>query len=521
MGGKTTYIFLISQFCLWLFLLPLQAQDTDVLDKKIELTKKKGTIYSSLSEVSDRSGYLFIYDSKLINNEQKIQIKSGKYTIREAVRLIIDNPEIDMRIVGKHILLYKPEVKETIVLEPTSDNNSEIKLKVDSFFTIEGIIRDQYTEEILSFAAIGILEHSIGTVSNQSGEFRFRLPDSLRHSQLHISHLGYETQEIACAALVNNYNQIVMVPKVIPIQEVIVRITNPYRLLEDMLDHRGNNYANTPVYHTAFYREGIEYKKRLASLTESVIKIYKTPSKSGTDQVKLLKMRNITNKNETDTLITKFKSGINACLMLDVVKNLPDFLNLQSEHPYIYVHSDITTIDNRLANVVSFEQPRYNEDNLYKGELYIDMENQALVAARFEINPAHIENTTEMYVAKKSKNIRVTPQKIAYSVSYKQWNGRYYVNHIRGDLYFRVKKKGSLFSNAPVHIWFEMVNCATDTINVNRFARNEVLSTRTILGDTKYVYDESFWDNFNIIPPEEQLTNAINKIAAKIEETGY
>lgn len=31
--------------------------------------------------------------------------------------------------------------------------------------------------------------------------------------------------------------------------------------------------------------------------------------------------------------------------------------------------------------------------------------------------------------------------------------------------------------------------------------------------------DEKFWGNFNVIPPEEKLNDAISKISSKIEET--
>ncbi len=521
MKKSATSIPLIISVCAWLIMQPAWAQGEDVFDRTIELKKSRGTTYALLSEVSDRSGFLFIYDSRLIDNEQKIRIKTGAYTVREAILTIIRNPDIGMRVVGRHILLFQPENKETPPAPPVVADTLPSPPPADTVFTIEGIIRDQYTEELLPYATVGISGHPIGTISNQNGEFRFKVPDSLRHAQLFISYLGYETQEITCTYLANGYHQIQLIPKVIPIQEVVVRVTSPYRILEEMLDHRRSNYALEPVYHTSFYREGVEYRKRLANMTESVMKIYKSPIQSGSDQVKVLKMRTITNRNETDTLVTKFKSGVDACLLLDLVKNLPEFLQLGDNNRYHYVQSDLTVIDNRLAYVISFEQKPYVEEPLFKGDLYVDMENHALLAARFEVNPRFVEKATGQYITRKSRNIQITPQQIAYTVSYKQWDGTYYVNHIRGDLHFKVRKKGRLFFNAPVHIWFEMVNCLTNPSDVNRFARSETISTRSVFADTEYVYDPAFWENFNIIAPEEQLTNAVNKISAKIEETGY
>jgi hypothetical protein len=238
------------------------------------------------------------------------------------------------------------------------------------------------------------------------------------------------------------------------------------------------------------------------------------------DQVKLLKMRRISNEEEKDTLITKMKSGINASLMLDIVRNLPDFLLPEYEPRYNYLHSDITVIDNRIANVVSFEQKKEISEPLFKGELYIDAENNALLSARFEVHPKYVEKATDIYVTRKSKNVRITSQKVEYHVSYKLWNGTYYVNHIRGDLYFKVRKNNQLFGASTLHTWFEMATCKIETEDVNRFTHSETLQTRTIFAETNFAFDPDFWENFNIILPEDALNEAIRKITSKIEETG-
>ena len=95
----------------------------------------------------------------------------------------------------------------------------------------------------------------------------------------------------------------------------------------------------------------------------------------------------------------------------------------------------------------------------------------------------------------------------------------YYINHVRGDLYFKIKKRKQLFSSFPLHTWFEMVTCKIETDNVSRFDHNERLSVHTIFAETPFVYDKSFWEDFNVIPPEKELSEAIEKISSKIEET--
>ena len=70
-----------------------------------------------------------------------------------------------------------------------------------------------------------------------------------------------------------------------------------------------------------------------------------------------------------------------------------------------------------------------------------------------------------------------------------------------------------------MHTWFEMGTCKLDTNQVSRFARSEALPTRSIFGETQFAYDEKVRGNFNVIPPEEKLNEAIGKISSKIEET--
>lgn len=152
-------------------------------------------------------------------------------------------------------------------------------------------------------------------------------------------------------------------------------------------------------------------------------------------------MRRISNEQEKDTLITKMKSGIYSCLVLDLMKQLPEFLDPSPDSPYTYAHTDITVVDDRLVNVISFEQRKSINEPLYRGQIYIDMENNALLRVDFG-GQSPIYRASGRHVRReKSRNLRITPQKVAYTVSYKQWNGTYYINHIRGDLHFKIKKK--------------------------------------------------------------------------------
>lgn len=485
--------------------------DGDVLSRKIELTKNKGTIYQLLKEVSDKSGYLFIYDSQIINNDKTVKVPKKGYTLREAIYAITGNKSLNIRIVGNHILLNL-QTEQDIITPPVVKLKAEEKDSIH-YITLGGTLVDGISREPIPYAAVGILNSTIGTITNQNGDFRLVLPDSLRGSKIKLSHVGYQSQEVELSFLTDQQIVFTLDPKVIPLQEVVVRIVNPSEVLRNMWLKRGQNYSVNPVHITAFYREGIEHRNRNVSLTEAVLDIYKTGYQSGdkSDQVKLLKMRRIVDKQSPDTLITKMKSGINSSLLLDLVKSdTPGFLNPINNTLYTYRHTDITVLDNRRVNVISFE-PKSGEEPLYKGELYIDAETYALVQANFEILPDYVKKATDMFIVRKSRDIHITPQHVTYMVSYKSLNGIYYLSHVRGDLHFRVRKKNRLFST-PLHMWFELVNCETDTSDNSRFARNERLATNNILSDTSFEYDPNFWGHFNVIMQEDKLKESVLQI---------
>ena len=70
----------------------IQAGGTDdVLSRLVKITTTKGSRYQLLRQVSDQTGYYFIYDSQVINNDEEVKVRKGEYTVRNAIHLITGN----------------------------------------------------------------------------------------------------------------------------------------------------------------------------------------------------------------------------------------------------------------------------------------------------------------------------------------------------------------------------------------------------------------------------------------------
>ncbi len=422
---------------------------------------------------------------------------------------MIDDSLVKYRVLGKHILLYKSERNPKSIATQSDE----------TYIHLSGRILDRENSSPLAFATVGIPSIALGTVSNQDGVFTLRLPKTFEDSSILISHIGYEPQLVPAAMLTEKNHPIYLQPKYIPIQEIVVRNLDARATVGTAIERKNHNYFQQNFQITAFYREGVTRNHTLLSYSEAVVKIFKTAYNLGTDfdQVKLIRFRKMEQANRTDTLEVKLQAGINGTLDLDIVKNLPDFLDPQYNDYYNYHRNDIVSIDGKSVYVIAFEQKPGVTSPLFSGLLYINTENLAIIAAEFEINPKWVEKTASQLVVRRDRGIRVTPQRVKYWIRYQEHNQQHYVKHIRGEIDIRVRTRYWPIPNS-YNLFFECVGLQVDTLNVERFARSETLKPNIVFADSNFEYDSDFWMDMNYIEPEENLLKALSRITPKIEK---
>ena len=134
--GRVRLTFFISICCI-----TLQAQD-EITELTIQLPKSKKNTYEVLDMISELSGYLFMYDSKTINNNRTVKISAGAYTLKEAIVRATGDDMIQAKLFGKHILLYKKTE------EPSPDKTESTPLPPSpSYIMLEGIVKERESGE--------------------------------------------------------------------------------------------------------------------------------------------------------------------------------------------------------------------------------------------------------------------------------------------------------------------------------------------------------------------------------------
>ncbi len=465
---------------------------------------------AALDIITRRTGYNFTYDSRLINEENKTNLSFNNMRLEIILDSILKSDSLVYTVIDKYIIISRALPSEP----PKTDSAA-----AEEVFYISGIISDAESKEPLHFATAVIKNTGKGMVSNAAGEFGLKITRESLTDTLSFSYLGYLSREIPVEqAIGNNYN-IGLLREFISIPEIIIKTRVPQEIIYKCVSSINKNYGNTPALLTGFYREGVTKKQELQIYSEAILQIYKS-SYTGSllnDQVKIFKSRKIENTSSDDTLMIRLKAGLSTCLELDGIRNNYDFMLRENIQDYVYRLTDIVSTDEEAAYVIDFEQREGIDLPLFRGTMYINTDDYALLNAEFELHPRYIQKMKESFVSSSSRGFDTWPLTVKYSVSYRKLNGRYFLNHVRGDLVFSSKKKKKLF-NSQFKVFFELAVTGIKTENVTRFEREELAPIHAEFSKTITNYDYLFWGDQDFLKPEENLLQALENMKVKLLE---
>ena len=354
---------------------------------------------------------------------------------------------------------------------------------------------------------------NIGTVTNKDGKFVLKLKKSLSANVIEISHIGY----LNCRRALEGKNELVtfkLIPCSVLLNEVIVGSQEAKNIVAAAMDRIGMNYAGKNTMLTAFYRETTQKERRYIHISEAVIHAFKTPYTENTynDRVQVYKGRKLLSQKANDTLAVKLMGGPTLAVYGDVVKNPDLLLDKNTLSLFTYEMGEPTIIDDRPQYVIYFAPLAKLPYPLYYGVFYIDKENLAFTRAEFSLDMTNRAEVTKVILKKKPLGLRFKPITLSFLVTYKQREGKSYLNYIRNELRFKCDWKRKLFST-HYSIVSEMVVTESQEQNVTAipykvsFKRGQVLSDKV----TDF-FDKDFWGGYNIIEPTESLESAVKKL---------
>ena len=474
----------------------------------ISISARNQTINHILDEITLQTGYYFTYNSALISGKQKVQFKVTDLLLEEALDSLLADPRFDYRVIDRNIVIYK---KNTTLPKPINEEFDRSLLK--------GRVMDSRSGKPLPYATLALYGTSLGSITNQTGEFSFKIPTDLYDPMLVVSYMGYKNLLLPISYPLKDAHVIRLEKDIISLQEVIIRFTDPELLVAEAIRRIPENYLDDHSTMTTFYRESVKRNDHCMVYSEAVLDVAKGPYSllSSNDQVRILKRRKITDVTAEDTVMIKLRSGIFTSLSLDVVKNRPDFLKNDFFNRYDLEFTDLMTYGDRLVYVISFQQKSAIPELLFQGQLFLEQESLAILAVDFEFNPDLIHKEPGLFLVSRTPNIHIRPIRAKYHVDYRSTGERYYVSQVRAELELKVRKRRK-WMGSRYTIAIEMA--VTDLIPNQRLRINstERVKSHVILNDEPYQFDPLFWGIYNTIEPEASLLESISKLEQNRQE---
>lgn len=390
------------------------------------------------------------------------------------------------------------------------------------YISVSGVVKDKRTKKKMEYVSVSVPGTNIGTITNTDGEFTIKIKEEVHAGSIEISHIGYINYVLPIEGRNMNNVTIWLTANENELSEVVVHPTNPRELVKAAIQKIEDNYSLNPNLLTGFYRETIKKGRNYINISEAVIDIYKSSYKEDTrrDKVQIFKGRKLISPKPGDTLVVKLLGGPTLAVYLDVVKNTDDIL-LDSEtlDHYAYTMEESVMINERLHYVISFTPIPILPYALYHGKYYIDKQTLTFSRAEFSLNMDDRNKATQAILIKKPAKLHFKPEEVSFIVTYREREGRSYLNYIRNDIRFKCDwKKRFFFFSTNYEVVSEMVvtdRKEEDITNIpNKLAFKQTQSLSDKVSDFS---DKNFWEDFNIIEPTESLESAVNRLKKKHE----
>jgi hypothetical protein len=500
MPQRITAIFL----CFFLWIVSMKAQDS-LLYQRITIPPTRCSLDDALKIIAQKSGLSFSYNSDLLDKKKEILLEAANLSLFDLLNTLFTDPSLSYSVIGRHLVIYRPYRAQAI--------NPESRTDSVYFFLINGKVMDSETRMPIGFSTVYLVGKTTGTISNEEGEFQLKLSYEDLPEILSISCMGYKNFSAPVSQLVNTTNAYFLETDIVPIQEVIIRRLSPVLLLETATTKIRENYPREPAVLTSFYRETVQRGSQYTMVSEAILHHFKAGYQNLIpDRVKIIKGRKNESINPSDSVLLKLKAGLNTMILLDVVKNIPDFLTGKQSGYYHYKLTDIVVEDGRDHYAIEFSPRADSPDEvIYSGRIIIDIQDMAFKWIEFHVSPELLVRATDQFIIRKPSNMIVKALKANYKVAFRKTGNNYYLHLIQCETGFRIRQRKQL-SGSNYFTRLEMVVLDMDTVNVSRFTQRESAKALEFFTDQIGEYDESFWGEYNFIAPDESLENALSRL---------
>ena len=128
-----------------------------------------------------------------------------------------------------------------------------LTISAQDFLEVSGKVNVQGTQEPLAGCHVFIHEN-LGTVTDQNGNFTFKIPAALANDQLHVSYVGFKDFASPIADISENFLQVNMEFDAILLEELVV-IADPWDDFRESIESLTGIYSDKKELYAAILAE--------------------------------------------------------------------------------------------------------------------------------------------------------------------------------------------------------------------------------------------------------------------------
>ncbi|RIJ48770.1 hypothetical protein D1614_09590 [Maribellus luteus] len=497
-------IVILIAILLLAFLAKGQQQDGSVLERRVTLRIQDQPLESILAQISWQAGVYFSYDASVVDSEKKCSVEAENKSLFTVLNQLFEPAKYSLiERENQVIISLKPD-------KPQTDEAIADSIPVKYFFLSGKLLEDRKGKPV-PYASVSVFNQPIGTISNSDGEFLLKLhPDNINDTVV-ISSMGYAQIRLPASKLLDE-DLFILQPISIRIKEVTVTAISAQKLLENIRHNLERNYTAHPRLMTAFYRETVKQDGAYINVSEAVLEILKSPyvNTFRSDLVRLIKGRKSPDVQPFRWLNFKLQGGPFTIVQLDVVKTMESFISKAFENSYKYEVSRVVLYHEEPVYVLTFTPASDDVFPGYIGEMYVHRESFAIVHASFRFNKSSLNEAVSFMIRKKPPKVKARPTYVQYSVNYQQYQGKWHLSSAQASVKFKIRSKRDRL-NSEFHSVSDLLITNIQPTELKRFSGDERFSRDDVFVEKLGQFDEKYWENYNIIKPDEDLRNAFKE----------
>jgi len=359
--------------------------------------------------------------------------------------------------------------------------------------------------EALRHATITVIGRSVGTISNDSGEFKLNIPKDFLSDTLRISFLGFENFNGTVKDIESNRNLLVkMKIKNHLLEELAIedkRITST-EIMDSVKKNIGKNYATNPFVLEGFFRQFSKRNDRYFELMEAAISIhdegYPTSKVSVSKRGETVYLREVRRFSEEKA---QKKHNVNSIFQVLINNDIRYFKNaLDSKYDSFTVES----YNDRLVYVLHSKEPIY--------QVIVDVKNYSVLKVRLE------RHLGDMFISKEDQSTRNRTDYFIKNLEFRDYKGKLYLHYANYCFFFSKldKKTNKVIRNDNSCMELLVNDIVTDDFPSLR--AKEKLGKHDPIESHLGKYNKSFWDNFNIIKHSSFDLQVIEKMNHDVKQ---